>query len=155
MGYNKGDIITAGEYNDLLNRLLKEIQRRSNAKFTNYNYNRTSDKNNYKNNLNEVNVSDVVNKINGNIKTDSNIINGVLQIQDKKDNNNIISFDVTANEIMKISDIVSILDKLEKVSDTDDNAIPSGKTSEYIGGGCKGACVGFCSQKCVNTNRGG
>ena len=149
MGYNKGDIITAGEYNKLLNRLLEEIQRRSNAKFTNYNY--ASDKNN----LNEVNVSDVVNKINGNIKTDSNIINGVLQIQDKKDNNNIISFDVTAKEIMKISDIVSILDKLEKVSDTDDNAIPYGKKSEYIGGGCKGACVGFCSQKCVNTNRGG
>lgn len=151
MGYNKGDIITAGEYNKLLNRLLDEIQRRSNAKFTNYNYNRTSDKNN----LNEVNVSDVVNKINGNIKTDSNIINGVLQIQDKKDNNNTISFNVTAKEIMKISDIVSILDKLEKVSDTDDNAIPFGKKSEYIGGGCKGACVGFCSQKCVNTNRGG
>ena len=154
MGYNKGDIITAGEYNELLNRLLEEIQRRSNAKFTNYNYN--SDKNN----LNEVNVSDVVNKINGNIKTDSNIINGVLQIQDKKDNNNTISFNVTAKEIMKISDIVSILDKLEKVSDTDDNAIPfdetsSDKTSKYIGGGCKGACVGFCSQKCVNTNRGG
>ena len=149
MRYNKGDIITAGEYNKLLNRLLEEIQRRSKAKFTNYNY--ASDKNN----LNEVNVSDVVNKINGNIKTDSNIINGVLQIQDKKDDSNIISFDVTANEIMKISDIVNILDKLEKVSNTDDNAVPSGNTSNYIGGGCKGACVGFCSQKCVNTNRGG
>jgi len=133
MGYNKGDVIKASEYNELTNRLANEIVRRSNNKFT------------FPNDIGQ-------GKVYTNYPIDlpeHNTVENVLNIASNQD-----TVYPYKGSVISISDIVRMLNNLEATKPYNYNAVPSGQLP-YSGGGCHGACVGFCSQTCVNSNSEG
>ena len=134
MGYNKGDVIKASEYNELTNRLANEINRRSNNLFTFSAYTGQED----------VTAGDPIDL------PEHNTVENVLNMSSNQD-----TVYPYKGSVISISDIVRMLNNLEATKSYNYNAVPSGQHSNYSGGGCHGACVGFCSQTCVNSNSEG